>query len=169
MDLLDRLLGHDAWTTRQLLELARRLSDDELDREFEIGHRTVRRTLEHIVWNIECWTDLMQGGGVRSRPAADQPVTVLSQRHEAAAAELYRFARDICDQHRLDETFLDTLDDPPREKSFGGVILHLATHGMHHRAQLLSMMRRLGVEDLPEGDALSWENQRRDGAEGRLR
>ena len=169
MDLLDRLLGHDSWTTRQLLELAGMLSDEELDREFEIGHRTVRRTLEHIVWNIECWTDLMKGGGVRSRPAADQPVTVLSQRHEAATVELCQFARGVVDQHRLDETFLDTLDDPPREKSFGGVILHLATHGMQHRAQLLIMMRRLGVEGLPEGDALSWENQRGTGGDGRLR
>jgi uncharacterized damage-inducible protein DinB len=32
---------------------------------------------------------------------------------------------------------------------------------MHHRAQLLYLLRRLGVRDLPEGDALSWEEQAR--------
>ncbi|MEO2015569.1 MAG: hypothetical protein ABGZ53_14495 [Fuerstiella sp.] len=30
---------------------------------------------------------------------------------------------------------------------------------MHHRAQVLYMLRRVGVVDLPEGDVLSWESQ----------
>jgi uncharacterized damage-inducible protein DinB len=158
MDLLDRLLGHDSWTTRQLLDLAGTLSDRELDQEFDIGHRTVRRTFEHIIWNIECWTDLMTGNGVRSRPVPNQSLATLLQRHEVASSELFQFARETVDQNRLDETFLDTFDDPPKQKTFGGAIVHLATHGMHHRAQLLFMLRQMGVERLPEGDALTWEN-----------
>ena len=51
MDLLDRLLGHDAWTTRQLLLRCRDLTDEQLDREFDIGHRTVRATLLHVIRN----------------------------------------------------------------------------------------------------------------------
>lgn len=157
MDLLDRLCGHDSWTTRQLLELAGALDERHLDQEFEIAHRTVRRTFEHIIWNVECWTDQMKGGEVRSRPASNASLALLKQRQAAAAAEFFQVAREIADRGRLDETFLDALDDPPQEKSLGGVIVHIATHGMHHRAQLLYMMRRLGVEGLPEGDALSWE------------
>ena len=157
MDLLDRLLGHDSWTTGQLLDLAGTLSEEQLDQEFDIGHRTVRRTLAHIIWNIECWTDLMQGRPVRSRPASVQTLALLRERHDAASSEFFRFARVVADQDRLDETFLDTLDAPPTEKPLGGVIVHLATHGMHHRAQLLFMMRRLAVTNLPEGDALCWE------------
>ncbi len=53
MDLLDRLLGHDAWTTRQLLLRCRNLTDEQLDREFDIGHRTVRATLLHVIRNVE--------------------------------------------------------------------------------------------------------------------
>jgi uncharacterized damage-inducible protein DinB len=39
------------------------------------------------------------------------------------------------------------------------MIAHVITHSMHHRAQLIFMLRELGVEDLPEGDVLSWESQ----------
>ena len=161
MDVLDRILGHDAWTTRQLLEIAAELSDEQLDQEFDIGHRTIRKTFDHIVWNIECWSDLMKARTVRARPDSKPTLASLVQRHEAASAEFLAFAREITDQNRLDERFLDSLDKPPREKSFGGAIVHLATHGMHHRAQLLFMLRRLGVAGLPEGDALSWEEQTR--------
>lgn len=35
MDLLDKLLGHDTWTTRQLLLACNSLPDELLDREFE--------------------------------------------------------------------------------------------------------------------------------------
>lgn len=59
MDFLDRLLGHDAWTTEKLLQQARSLPDAPLDQAFDLGHGTVRRTLEHIIGNMEVWTDLM--------------------------------------------------------------------------------------------------------------
>jgi uncharacterized damage-inducible protein DinB len=31
---------------------------------------------------------------------------------------------------------------------------------MHHRAELIHLLRKLGVPDVIEGDALSWEEQR---------
>lgn len=162
MDLLERLLGHDSWTTCQLLNLAGTLGESQLDQDFDIGHRTVRRTLDHLIWNIECWTDLMKENEVRSRPAPNQSLALMKERHDVASSEFVEFARNVVDQDRLDETFWDTLDNPPQEKSLGGVIVHLVTHGMHHRAQLLFMLRRLGVENVPEGDVMSWECSLRD-------
>ena len=40
---------------------------------------------------------------------------------------------------------------------FGGTITHVITHNMHHRGEVLHMLSRLGLTDLPEGDLLSWE------------
>jgi len=51
------------------------------------------------------------------------------------------------------------LDTPPAQKTYGSGIAHILTHSMHHRAQLLFMLRQLGIEDLPEGDIFSWEKQ----------
>ncbi|MCG6157205.1 DinB family protein [Rubinisphaera margarita] len=157
MDLLDRLLGHDASTTRQFLDIASGLSRDQLEREFDCGHRTVRATLEHIVWNVECWLDLMQQRPVRDHIVRGPSIEDLLQRYETASGELFAFSRRIVDDGMLDSTYLDTLDEPPQPKTYGGTILHLATHGMHHRAQLRLMYRLLGLQNLPEGDALSWE------------
>ena len=52
---------------------------------------------------------------------------------------------------------MDLLDRPPVEKTLGSAIVHLATHAMHHRAPLMWMYRKLGLNGIPGGDALTWE------------
>ena len=162
MDLLDRLLGHDAWTTRQLLGLAVPLDDAALDRGFDLGHGTLRATFEHIVHNMEVWTDLMDGVPVRERPGPGEPgrsPAGLIARLDRVAEDFARVARDIARRRAWDVTWLDVLDDPPNRKTYGGAIAHVITHSMHHRAQAIHMLRRLGVDGVPEGDSLSWEKK----------
>ncbi len=157
MDLLDRLLHHDAWTTAQLLSVARTLPDNQLDQEFDIGRKTLHATFHHIIRNMEVWTDCMSGNPPRDT-ANDQSAEQLAARLETAAADLAVFARSIRDRGAWDELWTDPLDDRPTVKSFGGAIAHVITHSMHHRAQILFMLRRLGANNIPEGDVLSWES-----------
>jgi uncharacterized damage-inducible protein DinB len=162
MDLLDRLLGHDAWTTRQLIKHCCELSDEQLDRQFEIGHRSVRATLHHIIFNMEAWSALMSGVALPGPTSSDddRSMSHFSSRLALAADRLAQVATAIAARGAWDERWLDVFDDPPAEKTCGGAIAHVITHSMHHRAQLLYMLRQLGVKDLPEGDVLSWEHQR---------
>jgi len=165
MNLLDRLLGHDAWTTRQLLLLCKDLSDEQLDREFDIGHRSLRATFAHTIRNVEVWAKLMDGVPLDDPVRSTQPPQSISgmiTQLDAASAHLAEVARAVADRHAWDDLWLDGEDDPPTEKSFGGAIAHVITHSMHHRAQLLYLMRMAGIEQRPEGDVLSWESQLRE-------
>jgi uncharacterized damage-inducible protein DinB len=159
LDLLDRLLEHDAWTTRRVLELARSLTGEQLDRDFDIGHRTVRDTLHHMLGNIEVWTDLMAAQPVRHLPDGGLSIVEFEQRFDAAYADFSRIARELRDSRRLNDLYLDVLDQPPASKSYAGTILHVITHDHMHRAEILHMLQRLGVQGLIEGDVLSWEHQ----------
>jgi uncharacterized damage-inducible protein DinB len=162
VDLLDRLLAHDAWTTGQLLDRCRALADDQLDRPFDIGHRTVRATFQHIVFNMEAWSALMAGATtLPSRPLREgESIEALTDRLARAAAALAQVCHAVRSRDGWDDRWLDVLDSPPQEKTYGGAIAHVITHSMHHRAQLLHMLRQLGLTGLPEGDVLSWEAQR---------
>ncbi len=153
MDLWDRLLAHDAWTTGALLHRCEGLGDEALDRAFDLGHRSVRSTFEHVIRNLEVWTDLM--AGVPVRPVGASSVSAFEQRLNQAARDLADLARPIAARKGWEELWTDALDG--KQRSYGGAIAHVITHSMHHRAQLLWMLRQLGVEDLPEGDVLSWE------------
>ncbi len=164
MDLLDRLLGHDAWTTRQILGLCESLTDAQLDREFDIGHRSVRATLAHLIWNMEAWSGMMAAGfdlPEAREIAKRRTIPEMTARLDRAAAILSQVARSVSQRGGWDDEWDDPLDDPPTRKTYGGAIAHIITHSMHHRAQLLYLLRLLGVPNLPEGDVLSWEQQLR--------
>ena len=156
MNLLDRLLGHDTWTTHQLLLACRALPDEALDAEFEIDHRSLRRTFEHIIANMETWTDLLSERPVYERPGSS--IDDLLNRLTRISRDFALIARKIEREGRYDDCFLDTLDNPPTPKTFGGGIGHLITHSMHHRAQIMFLMERVGLTQHVEGDLLGWES-----------
>lgn len=156
MSILERLLGHDQAATRELLELCRPLSDAELDREFDAGWRTLRATFEHMLFNIETWTDLMLARPVRNIKGHNS-ITELITRLDEHYAEFAELARRTEAEGRLDQQWTDVLDKPPQQKSFGGAIAHVITHNMHHRAELQHMLHRLPLANVPEGDLMGWE------------
>ncbi len=159
MDLLDRLLAHDAWTTRQLLILAQPLTESQWRQPFDIGHVTLRATLEHMIFNVETWTALMNG----AEHPGNQPTFAglsaadLLVRHDASMLKFAALANRAQDASLWDVLWVDILDNPPQEKSYGGAIAHVITHNMHHRGEVMHMLHRLGVEGVIEGDVLSWE------------
>lgn len=160
MNMLERLLGHDLATTRELLLLCLKLTDEQMDRDVDAGWRTLRKTFSHMIGNIEVWTDLMLERPVRT-DFSGVSARELLERLERSYAEFAGFALQVEREGRLDVLFTDVLDQPPVQKSLGGAIGHVITHNMHHRAEVLHMMQRLGMTDLPEGDLMGWDQRQR--------
>lgn len=154
MDMFERMLGFDRWTTARFLEMSRGLTDAQLDQEFDIGHRTLRATFDHINAMLDYWTTAMLG-----EPAApdseDRSLDALIARHELEYDRFAALARRLVDEDRLDETYLDHYDYP---QSFGATILHLTIHNAGHRSEILHIFARLGLQDLPEADPTEWEH-----------
>lgn len=157
MDILDRYLTYEAWTLRHLIERCQELSHDQLHQPFDIGNATLHSTIEHIITNLEIWTDLMRERPVRQLPPLPDNVESYLHRFDAAMADFVEHARALAAEHRLDATYMDVLDSPPQPKTFGGTILHLLTHTTVHRWEMQHILQRLGLSDLIEGDVLSWE------------
>ena len=146
MDLLDRLLEHDRWATTRLLELCRNLDDAQLDRPFDIGHRTLRATLDHQIPNLAVWTSLMPGEPAAPRPGPGSLDQLIAE-HERDYAAFARVARQMRDEARLDETFRDHYGLP---MTYGGAILMVILHNEAHRAEIVHIFARLGVPELAE-------------------
>jgi uncharacterized damage-inducible protein DinB len=158
MDLLDRLLEHDRWATSQLLEMSGGLADAQLDQEFDIGHRTLRETYAHMIYNVASWTGLMIGQPEVVFPASRSLPDLIAW-DARAYASFADFARRIRDEERFDETFTDAFAGP---LTFGGAILHVILHNEGHRTEAVHILTRLGVPgDKLELDHALWDYVRR--------
>lgn len=114
MDILDRLLGHDTWTTRQLLLACQSLPDDLLDKEFDIDHKSLRETFIHVIENMEIWTDLLYERVVQEKTG--NTISELLERLTVVSRDFVNLARNIAREKRYDDCFMDTLDNPPVKK-----------------------------------------------------
>jgi uncharacterized damage-inducible protein DinB len=152
---LDVLLAHDHWATRNILEACEALTEEQFHRRFEIGPGSLHDTTTHIVGAMRGWGDLLAGreqrprlehGGVKRTPA--ELLILLNE----IAADLATSAR----LYRLDEVVTGSRGGKNYRFLRGGVLTHVTTHGMHHRAQCLNMLRQLGVSPLPMSSVLEW-------------
>jgi uncharacterized damage-inducible protein DinB len=153
---LDILLAHDHWATRQLLQACTGLSAAQFHQRFEIGQGSLHDTTSHIVGVMRRWGDLLAGREQRARleDTPHTPTELLTLLDEIAA-DFAAFAQ----AHPLTEIVTGTRDGRTYSFSRGGIITHVATHGMHHRAQCLNMLRHLGVSPLPPSSVLEWIRQ----------
>ena len=164
MDLLDLLLDHDRWATRRLLDATGGLTEAQLDQEFDIGHRTLRETFGHMLFNVPFWTAFLVGGqpadGGYSADAQpdDRSLAALIDHHERAYAAFASVARRLRDEQRLDDTFVDHFGG---RMTFSGAIIHIVLHDAEHRSEVLHILARLGVPDLPELDHALWDQTAR--------
>jgi uncharacterized damage-inducible protein DinB len=153
MALLDRLLGHDRWTTARLLELSRNFNDAQLDQPFDVGRSSLRDTFEHMIFNVAAWTGQMTGlppADVRD----DQTVEGFRRRHERNDDAFAALCRQLQGEGRLDDTFVDRHGVT---QSFGATIAQVILHNHAHRTGIPHMLQRLRVRDLPDGDPREWE------------
>jgi len=141
------LFSYHDWASDRVFALARPLDDAQLDQPVAMGFGTLRATLDHLCAAERLWLDRWEKKPWAPLPPLDPA---------AGVADLAgRFAH--CAAER--EAMLDKLGESAAEhlveyrntagKAFtnplGDLILHVTNHGVHHRAQALNMLRRVGV------------------------
>ncbi|MHC4428354.1 MAG: DinB family protein [Planctomycetota bacterium] len=160
--IVERMLQHNAWATRLLLERCETLSAEQFNTPFDIGPGSLHDTLLHVTGTMRRWADRIQDREIRPSVEDEERtwtpreiLTLLAQ----TTAELEEAARAIVREDRLEEIIVLRIRELPEPLSFtrGTAIVHVLTHGVHHRAQALNVLRRLGETDLPDVDAISWE------------
>ncbi|HZZ43504.1 MAG TPA: DinB family protein [Tepidisphaeraceae bacterium] len=148
------LLTHDRWATQQILDACAGLSEEEFHRRFEMGPGSLHDTVTHMLGAMRTWTQTLAGEepGPRLEQGGKRSVGELKELLEECARGLEREA------HRLPvgETITRVREGKAYQFTRGAVLTHVATHGMHHRAQCLNMLRQVGVKTLPMSSVAEW-------------
>ena len=158
MDLFDIFAGADSFHVKRLLEHARKLTDEQLDKPlrnqahvfpWDKPAQTLRDLLRRLVLTKEVWTAALTGGEMPNiGPEAREKTTpeALIARLEKADVEFTRILADVRDRNAWNETFVDALCEPPETFSFGGMFAHVITFNSYQRLLALDALRGLGVK-----------------------
>jgi uncharacterized damage-inducible protein DinB len=151
------LYDYNDWANGRVLHLCDGLADELLDAPREMGFGSLRATLFHILAAERVWLDRWTGRfwkALQIDPAGipvEQLGTALQEVSRERAAliadeEPAGFQRTVI--------YADSRGTPHAHR-IGDLLLHVANHGTHHRAQVVNMLRRSGVT-APAIDVIVW-------------
>ena len=141
LQIANRFYKYHDWAISSVLEFVDELSDEALDRDFQMGPGSIRSTLLHLfdaeTWWLGNWTK-----GPIPFPESDRKTSIadLRERWKSLAAPRDAFISGVDDSEA--QRVVEILaGGPPTRFRVGESIVHLAIHGTHHRAQLINMCR----------------------------
>lgn len=158
MDLFDIFSGQESWHTRRLLDVAKTLNDEQLDRPlknqvkvfpWDGPDQSLRQILDRIVQTKEAWAAALTGGSMppmENAPPTDRTPSAMLSRLDTADAKFHKVLTDVRNRNAWDDTFVDALCEPPETFTFGGMFAHVITFNAHRRMLAIDALRRLGAK-----------------------
>ncbi|MEQ8317903.1 MAG: DinB family protein [Phycisphaerales bacterium] len=153
-DAIGILLAHCRSADIEILNAMRGLTPEQLDRQFEMGLGSIRATYEHDLGALRGWADVYANRPRRAWLPDEGPYTM--DQLGALTTELHDDWAEIAGKFPLDEVIERPRGDSVRRFTRAHILVHVTTHSMHHRAQMINMLRHVGVADLPTGSVMHW-------------
>jgi uncharacterized damage-inducible protein DinB len=143
--LIRNYFAYGDWANDRLLRLAAPLDDAALDRSWNMGLDTIRKTALHLAdaerWWLRNWTT---GPTQFERAAVSTSIAQLQSEWTRIRADRNRFIESLdatAAQRTITALFAPNSFRVPLIES----LLQLCGHGTHHRAQLINMLRHSGA------------------------
>ena len=161
MDLLLKMVEHHIWLTGEMVSV-RLAADRRPARRADRGQRR-RRPPDDPLAAVPAGRpdgDVERGGreprlrlvAVEEHESIDSLRTRLAEEGTTYLAHV----REVCEQGRLDDTFVDALCEPAEVFTYGGMVAHVLTFAAHRRCLVVMALDKHGVPELGWGDPMRW-------------
>ena len=146
--IIRQLAEYEIWCNAKIIEAARGLEHDQLFHHFPFGFGTIHATLFHTVEVFQTWSGCI-GPVIAKPPMVPYDAGVSLDYIATWNSELSFKFREAIDASNA----AGLLHQDRRIVQ----LLHLVTHGTHHRTQIITMLRLLGKDPPFEaGDFGGW-------------
>lgn len=160
MNLLIAMVEHHIWLTGEMVGCAGRLTDEQLDKPIEISvdddAQTIRSLLSRLVGQMAMWNAALDQREYDWSLEEHESVDSLRRRLAEEGPAFLGHVREVCEQGRLDDTFVDALCEPAEVFTYGGMVAHVLTFAAHRRTLVALALDAAGIEDLGWGDPMRW-------------
>ena len=163
MELLTKMVEHHIWLTSEMVRVAARLRDDQLDQvialDVDDDRQTIRSLLSRLIGQMGMWNAAMASRDYDWSVEDHESLTSMRSRLALEGPTYLAHVRDVVAAERLDDTFVDALCDPAEVFTYGGMIAHVLTFAAHRRTLVALALGRHGIGDLGWGDPMLWVAQ----------
>ncbi|HEX6935969.1 MAG TPA: helix-turn-helix domain-containing protein, partial [Actinomycetes bacterium] len=160
MDLLTKMVEHHIWLVGEMVERAGRLDDDQLDRPIVLSvdeeQQTIRSLLSRLIGQMGMWNAALASRDYDWSVEDHESIESMRERLAGEGPTYLSHVRDVCEQGRLDDTFVDALCEPAEVFTYGGMIAHVLTFAAHRRTLVVLALDAAGIQDLGWGDPMRW-------------
>ena len=162
-DLVEKMVEHHVWLTGEMVRLAERLTDEQLDQPIELDvdddRQTIRSLLSRLVGQMGMWNAAMASRDYDWSVEEHESLSSLRERLATEGPTYLSHVREVVDADRLDDTFVDALCEPAEVFTYGGMIAHVLTFAAHRRTLVALAFAKHGVDELGWGDPMTWVAQ----------
>ncbi len=163
MELLTKMVEHHIWLTGEMIRVAGRLTDEQLDQPIELDvdddRQSIRSLLSRLVGQMGMWNAALATRDYDWSVEEHEPLDAMRERLAIEGPTYLSHVRDVVAGNRLDETFVDALCEPAEVFTHGGMIAHVLTFAAHRRTLVALALARHGLDDLGWGDPMLWVAQ----------
>lgn len=155
MNLADirRLFDYTEWANDLAIDAAAQLSDEHLQRDFNISHRSIFGTLVHTAGADWIWWERWNGRSPRKEEAwslwstqSCPDIATLRERWHNLCQERAQFVSELDEERLGRELAFKLLSGDPSSMPLVDQMQHVANHATYHRGQVVGMIRQLGLE-----------------------
>ena len=160
MDLLTKMVEHHIWLTGEMVRLAERLTDEQLDEEIELNvdddRQTIRSLLSRLIGQMGMWNAAMATRDYDWSVEEHESLGSMRERLATEGPTYLGHVRDVAGSGRVGDTFVDALCEPAEVFTYGGMIAHVLTFAAHRRTLVVLALGKHGLEELGWGDPMRW-------------
>lgn len=146
VSMIDDLYRYNNWANGRVLGLCDGLTDEQLDQPRDMGFGSLRATIFHILAAEEIWLERWAGSPWRPFPfePAGLSVNEIAERMNSVSERRKELIeRERASRWERQVTYLDS-KRAEGTRRLKDLLVHVANHGVHHRAQALQYLKQFG-------------------------
>ncbi len=157
-NLLVQYAAYNKWATQKIFDTLNQLSEIQLHHEIVSSFPSVYKTVLHLMDAENIWWQRLKLAEHIERPSDNfsgsfeelqKKIMLQSQQWEdwVINANDHQLYHVFAYQNNKKEQFKQPVNE---------VLIHIFNHGTYHRGQIITMLRQLGIEKIPQTDFIAF-------------
>ena len=146
----------NVWANERISGAIDKLTDEQFNQPLKSSFPTIRETLIHVLQAQDIWLERFKGTSPTSWPeftgTKDELIMGLLKSSKAVEEK----AKGYNKKKLKEEVHYTTLKGISGESEIYQMLAHVINHGTYHRGQLVTMLRNVGVTEIPATDLIAF-------------